>query len=135
QRVVLHERDARHAVALRRELRERDLPHAERDEAVRDAGSALEPHRVTGLERALELRGADGLDTPHGGATPRGGEPGHHARDEPAPTHGHHHRPDVRQLLRDLPPHGPLPRPPAPPAAPRPHPHPSPPPPPPPPPP
>src|SRR5438034_3233559 len=42
------------SIALRRELRERDVPHAERDQPVRDAGGALEPHRVAGLERALE---------------------------------------------------------------------------------
>src|SRR2546421_6068503 len=64
-----------------------DLPHAERDEAVRDAGGALEPHRVTRLQRALELWGADGLDSPHGGATPRRRQPSHHARDERSEEH------------------------------------------------
>src|SRR2546426_4580527 len=85
QRVVFHEHDARHAVALRRELRERDLPHAERDEAVRDAGGALEPHPVTRLQRALELPGAGGLDSPHRGGTPRRREPRPHAPAEGAP--------------------------------------------------
>src|SRR6266478_1298561 len=93
---------SRHPVAVRRELRERERTDAERDQAVRDAGGTLQPHRAAGLERALELRGAGGLDPPHRGATARRRQPGHHARDEPAPAHGHHHRPDVGKLLRDL---------------------------------
>src|SRR6267154_1412406 len=50
QRLVFYQRHPGHVVAVRREVRERDLAHTECDEAVGNAGGALEPHRAPGLE-------------------------------------------------------------------------------------
>src|SRR6266540_461052 len=105
QAVILHQDDAREALALPHEVRERRVSHGERDEPVGEARRAVEPHRPAGLERALELGRPRRLHAPHRRPAPPGREPDDDPGDQPAPTHGDHDRLDVRELLGDLEPH------------------------------
>src|SRR6266540_1469564 len=105
QAVILHQDDAREALALPHEVRERRVSHGERDEPVGEARRAVEPHRPAGLERALELGRPRRLHAPHRRPAPPGCEPDDDPGDQPAPTHGDHDRLDVRELLGDLEPH------------------------------
>jgi len=88
QRVVVHERHARHAVAVRRELRERELTHAERDQGRPRCWRCARAAPGGPPPAALELRGAGGLDPPHRSATACRRQPRHHACDEPTPPTG-----------------------------------------------
>src|SRR6266516_838073 len=110
QRVIVHQPDPAEPRALLCQVREGNLSHGERDEAVGEAGRAVEPHRPPGLERALELGRAAGLHPPHPRPAPRRGEPHDHARDQPAAAHRDHDRLDARELLGDLEAHGGLSR-------------------------
>src|SRR2546426_2271246 len=60
QCVIFDEDHSRETVALAGEVREGDVPDAERNQPVGEARRALEPHRLARRERAGELRRAGG---------------------------------------------------------------------------
>src|SRR5256886_16441830 len=65
QCVIFDEDHSRETVALAGEVREGDVPDAERNQPVGEARRALEPHRLARPERPGELRRAGGLAPPH----------------------------------------------------------------------
>src|SRR5438094_219361 len=109
QCVIFDEDHSRETVALAGEVREGDVPDAERNQPIGEARRALEPHRLARRERAGELRRAGGLDAPHPRRAPGRRESDHDPRDEAAPAHRHHDGADVGKIGGDLEAHGRLP--------------------------
>src|SRR2546426_2042765 len=110
QGVILPQGAPRQPVAMMGQVREGNVPDGERDQPVGQARGALELHRPSGRERTRELRRAHWLYPPHARRAPRGREPDHDARDEPAAAHRHDHRPHGGQLRGDFESHRRLPR-------------------------
>src|SRR2546429_5149293 len=85
QCVIFDEDHSRETVALAGEVREGDVPDAERNQPVGEARRALEPHRLARPERAGELRRAGGAGPPPPRPPPRPPRAGPHPPDEAPP--------------------------------------------------